>query len=204
MADQQEPVVVNSSTEAVFYVMLLTCQKCSGRVWPRWNEASQNNYQIVLPTTCGGCQRADSVTFDASRIDPALWIGEPREWAEQWLVGETLSINPTSGPSRVIDVADWLTLYIMLTTLAQNMSASSVPTSAEQNVANRRRIRRLQFRAGQCISEALKFYDVDNDLPPDDAFFTDQHRKHARAHPELFLRQRLTDLRLKLPLSKND
>ena len=68
------------------------------------------------------------------------------------------------------------------------------------NAAGRAVARQMQIQAGTCLEEALKFYDADNDLPPEDAFFTDAGRRQFREHPESFLRGRLISLRAMLPI----
>jgi hypothetical protein len=63
-------------------------------------------------------------------------------------------------------------------------------------------MRRLNLLAGCCLDEALKFFDADNDVPPEDAFFSDASRQQFRDRPERFTRQRIIDLRSQLPVSR--
>jgi hypothetical protein len=54
--------------------------------------------------------------------------------------------------------------------------------------------------AAQCLREALKFYDdEDNDLPPRNALFHEASRRRFWDHPEEFSRQRLLNALSRLP-----
>lgn len=101
--------------------------------------------------------------------------------------GELEIINPTEEPSRIIDVSQWITLYAVL-------HEESARTSAQP------RKRLLELQAGQCLDEALKFFDdEENDLPPPSAFFDDSARDRFRDQPQEFSRQRLINFRASLP-----
>lgn len=96
-------------------------------------------------------------------------------------------INPTDEPSRIIDVGQWITLFRVL-----------LESAGKEK--NKIEARRLGFEAAQCLEEAIKFYD-DNDLPPEQALFTEATRRWMRDHPEQFSRERLMALRGNLPKS---
>jgi hypothetical protein len=101
--------------------------------------------------------------------------------------GEPAVVNATSEPSHIIDVAQWLTLFRMITDGA----------SREQDKVQ---ARLLGLEAAQCLEEALRFYnDGVSDLPPAGAFFCSTSERRFRDHPEQFSRQRLLELRAKLP-----
>ena len=101
--------------------------------------------------------------------------------------GELEIISPTEEPSRIIDVSQWITLYAVL-------HEESARTSAQP------RKRLLELQAGQCLDEALKFFDdEENDLPPPSAFFDDSARNRFRNQPQEFSRQRLINFRAALP-----
>lgn len=101
--------------------------------------------------------------------------------------GELEIINPTEEPSRIIDVSQWITLYAVL---HEESARASPPT----------RKRLLELQAGQCLDEALKFFDdEENDLPPPSAFFDDSARDRFRDQPQEFSRQRLINFRASLP-----
>ena len=103
--------------------------------------------------------------------------------------GEAPPINPSGSPSRVIDLPGWLTLHQLLTNGARNRSDEA------RSTADRTLSRQMLIQASQCLEEALKFYDIDNDLPPEDAFFTNAGRRQFRESPEMFLRTRIASLR---------
>jgi len=88
--------------------------------------------------------------------------------------------------SRLIDASQWLTLYGLM-------------VEAARNEKNKSASRQLAMQAASCLNEALRFYDEENDLPPENAFFTDDSRARFRQHPQLFSRQRLLNLRAQLP-----
>ncbi|GAG20851.1 unnamed protein product, partial [marine sediment metagenome] len=94
-------------------------------------------------------------------------------------------ISPTAEPSKIIDLAQWLSLFYML---AESAAEGDSP------VATRRR----GYQAALCLAEALKFYG-DDQLPPASAFFTPATAEVFRQHPERFARQRLRDIQAKLP-----
>ena len=89
-------------------------------------------------------------------------------------------------PSGIIDVPGWLTLF-------------SVIAEAAAKTEDKVEARKLGYEAAQCLQEALKFYDEDNDLPPDEAFFSENSRRRYRDHPQRLARSRLINLRAKLP-----
>ena len=194
MPDRNEPVIVHSLTEASLVVMLATCESCNGLVWPRLTEATgpDADHRMILPVTCLACEHTGRITFDTSRLDAAEAAGGLQAWADQWEAGQAPPINPTEAPSQAIDVAGWLALHSRLSRSATALAGT----------ADRRLIRQVQIQTGDCLGEAMKFYDADNDLPPEDAFFTDAARRQFREHPDLFLRQRLVDLRMKLPVER--
>ena len=94
-------------------------------------------------------------------------------------------INLTDRPSRLIDLAQWLGLFYHFLETADRQSAPAD-------------IRKMGFYAALCLEEALKFYS-DNELPPESAFFTPTSQEAFRQHPEKFARQRLKDMRGRLP-----
>ena len=60
-------------------------------------------------------------------------------------------------------------------------------------------IRAALIEAGQCLAEALRFYESDSDVPPASAFFAARSLERFREHPELFARQQLVELAAALP-----
>ncbi len=114
--------------------------------------------------------------------------GASRELAFAWPppadIGSEL-INPADEPSAIIDAGQWLSLHYLLIE-----SAGHTEDKTER--------RSLTSRAGQALDEALKFY-ADDELPPETAFFGESSRRAYAEHPEKFARQRLRDMRARLP-----
>jgi hypothetical protein len=173
------PLVAHSLAEAFLYLMATPCSSC-GKGLLRGAEAhplpSQGEGMVLsIPVTCGACEHATELTFELPH-----GLGTDKE-------GGPPAVNPTDRPSRIIDVAQWITLFRMITEAAGKES-------------DRMEARRLGLEAAQCLEEALKFYDDrDNALPPPEAFFHKASRRRLRENPEQFARQRLIDLRAKLP-----
>ena len=136
---------------------------------------------VSVPATCGSCQAVTRLRFRLPTPPESISAGRAGP-ADRAAV-----VNATGEPSRILDLGQWLTLFRMLTETAGHE-------------ANRTETRRLSLEASQCLDEALKFYDdEDNDLPPSEAFFHKDSRDRFNAHPEQFSRQRLLHLRSKLP-----
>ena len=94
-------------------------------------------------------------------------------------------INPTDRPSRIVDLAQWLSLFYML---AESAASKRDKTATRQ----------AGFAAALCLAEALKFYG-DNELPPVSAFFGSNSMAAFHEHPANFARQKLRDMQARLP-----
>ena len=177
-----EPLVAHSLAEAYLYLMVTPCSACdqgplkgadARRISPSEGEAA-----VTVSSTCAACGGQADHTF---RIAHDLK-------AENESTGAV--VNPTDDPSGIIDVAQWITLFRMITE-----AAGREPDKVQ--------MRHLGLEAAQCLDEALKFYDeVGNDLPPPEALFHDSSRSRFRSNPEQFSRQRLINLRGKLPTTE--
>jgi hypothetical protein len=190
-------IPIHSLTEARLYIKAKSCGSCS--VGPLvLNEAGScydaGRESLTVPVACSHCGHGEHVVFDTEEVDrrgPVLgMLFELRDACRQ---PAAQIINPTREPSRIIDVAGWLMLHTMLAQEARATAAESM------NLSKRAAVRRMQVEAGQCLDEALKFYDEDNDLPPQEAFFSEQGYRQFRDRPELFTRQRLIELRSQFP-----
>lgn len=175
----EAPLLAHSLTEAHLYLMATPCELCGKgplRVPdPRSIDRPGVTVVVSLKAVCANCGGSTTPRF---RL-PA----EPKAAGND---AGTL-INPTEEPSRIIDVAQWLTLAQVLT------EAASRETDKVQ-------ARQLGIDAAQCLAEALKFYDEgDNDLPPAEAFFHEASRRRLRDNPEEFSRERVVNLKSKLP-----
>ena len=173
------PRVAHSLTEVRLYLMVTPCPSCSQGPL-RFSQARTIHDEAAgltaaIDAICGGCEAATSFTFQLPRGSAAgVDDGIPE-------------INPTDEPSRIIDIAHWLTLF--------RMGAEEAGHEPDKTQA-----RELWIEVGQYLAEALKFYDdPDSDLPPHEAFFSDTSRVRLRENPEQFSRQRLINLRAKLP-----
>ena len=172
------PLVAHSLAEAYLYILATPCATC-GRGPQRGGEAQPYAdpaaaMTVGVAATCGACQSLTPMKFRLSGAPQAV----PPD--------RVPVVNPTHEPSRMLDLAQWLTLFRMM-------------TEASGQEENKTAARRLSLEAAQCLDEALKFYEEDNDLPTKDAFFHDDSRERFRNHPEQFSRQRLLHLRSKLP-----
>lgn len=123
-----------------------------------------------VPTHCKSCKGAHVLQ---ARCASAIEGSDP------------MIINPTAGPSRIIDLAQWLSLFYLL-----------IESAAAE--ASRPAVRQMGYQAALCLGEALKFYG-DNELPPESAFFTESSRQAFHEHPANFARQKLRDIQSKLP-----
>jgi len=173
------PLIAHSIAEARLYLMVTPCKSCRrGPLQPsglRRLHESGGVRVVAIDTTCD-CAHADTFTF---RITADSAVNEPN-------VPALINVSPQR--SRIIDVAQWLTLF--------RMTAEEAGRESDKVQA-----RELWLEAAQCLEEALKFFDdAENDLPPEDAFYHAESRVRLRENPEQFSRSRLIGLRAKLPV----
>ncbi len=176
-------LVAHSITEARLYLMVTPCPSCSTgplrMSQAQTTEGEAGGSELTIDAGCGRCETAVSFTF---LLPPGVGAGVG---ADADAVAP--QINNTDQPSRIIDVAHWLTLF--------RMGAEEAGRESDKTQA-----RELWIEVGQYLAEALKFYDdPDSDLPSEEAFFSDTSRTRLRENPEQFSRQRLINLRAKLP-----
>lgn len=169
----------HSQEEARLYLTVTPCPNCSDGPWEITEE--QDNTETdhtdgMLLARCVHCREKKKFLFDWSNQ------AEDRPEDPQHFLPE--AINPTDHPSQIIDLGQWISLFYML------IEKASAVVDIEA--------RRIGFRAAQCLDEALKFY-TDDELPPESAFFADASKQAFAEHPEKFTRQRLRDMRGKLP-----
>ena len=175
------PLEAHSVAEAHLYLMATPCKVCgTGRTRCVDSRAGSSAGQplLMLQTRCEGCGFDSEFGFSLPD-EAAAASGKDDELA-------AARINPGAEPSRIIDVAQWLTLVRVVSEAA---AAQSDPSES----------RRLGYEAAQCLEEALKFYRDDSDLPPPEALLHEQSRHQLRERPNLFARSRLINLRAKLP-----
>lgn len=173
----ESPLVAHSLAEAYLYVMATPCTACGDGAWRAGrgsrDESAQDQNHLILPVSCAKCGAKDELRFHLPLLsagsDPAIAV-----------------VNPSSEPSRIIDLAQWITL-------------AHVIIEAASKEKDKQQARHLGIEAAQCLEEALKFYEEDNDLPGPDAFFHHASRRRFQEHPQQFSRQRLVNQRAKLP-----
>jgi hypothetical protein len=197
MSDAGPVLIPHSLTEARLYVRMQTCRSCGDGpldVSPDTPIYDAPGHKLTLTVVCGECGRPAGITFRVEEIErraPVLsMLGELRDVSRQ---PAAQVINPTRRPSRIIDVAGWVLLYNMLTEAARAESLKST------SLGKRATVRRMRVEAAQCLDEALKFFDEDNDLPPRRAFFTRESYQRFLERPEWYTRQRLVELRSQSP-----
>jgi len=194
MSKSARPPRLHSLGEAYLFVRVTPCAVCAGALdgdEARF-ELEAEAHKLTLETACRRCEALFEREFDVSAVGQGEFglLREAR-LAGPWEMDPPV-LNSTEDASEVIDVAGWLTLFTWVNDMAR--------TAGEQarDPAARAAARRMRLVAGACLEEALKFFEEDNDLPPDEAFFGDETRRQFWERPELFTRQHITDLRFSL------
>ena len=166
--------VAHSANELRYYLMVTACPACGAGPWEIGNEPADlaPGQTAAVQAACRKCGHAETFEFRRPPGDEDAADAE--------------TINPRPDASEIIDLSQWLSLFYLL--------AESAAKTADRAAA-----RIIGYRAALCLSEALKFYDVDEELPPETAFFTAQTIQTYRDHPEKFARRRLLDLQGRLP-----
>jgi hypothetical protein len=176
MISDAEVVQVHSVAEAYLFLMLSRCQACDAGPLEKRSDltkttSSPGGWSLVA--VCPACDTERSIHF---AIEPPPTLRQ----------AQSDRINPTPARSRAIDPLGWLTLF-------QNILAES------QKQTDRQTARRLACEAAQCLDEALKFYDADNELPDEDAFLTQASRRRFSDQPQHFAQSKWRQRRLVLP-----
>lgn len=174
--EPNRPLQAHSWAEVHYYLMVTPCPDCGRGPWRASPVTRGDPEGADVAATCEACGRAETFRFAAPPPGPAAGQAAP---------GVAEPVNPTGEPSRIIDLGQWLSLFFLFL-----QSANREPDKAT--------VRRLGYQAAQCLDEALRFYG-DDEVPPPHAFFTETSRRAFREHPERFARQRLRDMRSRLP-----
>ncbi|KPK84505.1 MAG: hypothetical protein AMJ81_05330 [Phycisphaerae bacterium SM23_33] len=172
----------HSLTEAYLYLRVTPCPDCSGGPWQVQDQPAATADAPPQPPP-GRALRARCQQCGARREFVLEGVEPP---AGGLAPGPAEVINPTPAASEIIDLGQWVSLFYLL-------------VGSADRAADKAETRRLTFQAAQCLDEALKFYAGDDELPPPSAFFVESSRQAFAEHPEKFARQRLRDLRGKLP-----
>ncbi len=176
MTDTPQPVPVHSVAEAYLYLKVTPCPACGKGPLEQADDLTRRASSPggwELNARCGGCGYAFPIAY-------AIYPPPTREQAQSSV------INPTDQRSTAIDLLGWLMLFQAI-------------IEASQAEADRERRRELGLEAAQCLDEALKFYDFNDEFPREDAFFTEYGRARFRDHPQQFARSVWQERRLKLP-----
>lgn len=167
----------HSIAEAFLFAQLTFCPRCKRRpIRPaeRLRATGTAREPWILRVDCAACRQSTDLQF---RIDPPpLDRTRPDR-----------TINPGPKRSELIDIVGW-------TVLAGGIIDGA--ESANDAIA----ARDMLLEAGQCLSEALRFFSPRAEAPPEDAFFSDQSRARQREHPEQFTRSAILALQERLPL----
>jgi hypothetical protein len=167
-----------SIAERNFYLMILPCAHCQGGPFERVsNECTGDNKVDIWYVRCRSCRTGKRLLFARS----ALLV---EDWQEQ--PGQLPLVNPSAQTSELIDLGQWLALFYVI-------------VGAAAEASDRKESQRLGYEATLCLEEALKFYPADSELPNPNAFFNENSQKRFKEHPEQFTRERLHQMRQKLP-----
>lgn len=174
-----DPLFAHSLAEIRFYLRATPCTSCGKGPLTQQESVpetgSKTDCSVIVNASCDTCRFPHTLTFRIS--PPSISPGET----------EPPTVNPTDQPSRLLDVGQWITLFRVMLDSAEHQDDKPAA-------------RKLKLEAAQCLDEALKFYDEeDNDLPPVEAVFTNATRERLRKAPEQFSRRRLLGLRSQLP-----
>jgi len=170
----ESPLQARTFNEARYFLEVTPCPGCgNGPLTPEPSPRPKADQPVTVTAVCGHCHGAHPFTFLCLYELPAEGI-------------ESEIINPTDEPSRLIDLGHWMSLFYSLIGIAGHLSDPAVT-------------RRLGYQAALCLSEALKFYAPDEQLPPTEAFFTPDSQAAFRNAPENFARSRLLAMRDRLP-----
>jgi len=180
-----QPLRAHSWAEAYLYLKVTPCRACAQGPWEL--QVAERPAAVEPPPPTGGGQvrsmRAKCLHCGAEQ---EFTFHCPAPGPQRPLPPALERINPGDEPSEIIDLGQWLSLFHLLVDQAHRC-----PDAAES--------RRVAFQAAQCLDEALKFYTDDDELPPASAFRTEPSRHAFAEHPEKFARQRLRDMRSRLP-----
>jgi hypothetical protein len=176
MTAEEQVVYVHSVAEAYLYLKVTPCRSClRGSLQPQRDltKTASSPGGWTLSTACAECGRAAPIYFC---INPP----PTREQAS------SQQLNPTPHRSAAIDLLGWLTLFHAI-------------IEAAQRETNKQAARDLAYEAALCLDEAMKFYDGDNELPDESAFFSETSRRRFLDNPQHFARSKWRERRLRLP-----
>ncbi|MFP4141341.1 MAG: hypothetical protein ACOCWV_06575 [Planctomycetota bacterium] len=170
----EQPLQAHTINEVMYYLSVTPCRACGkGPLVPAPRHPSFTPGEpFELVGECSRCGESHAMRFICDRSP-----------AEDWPDSER--INPTDEPSRIVGLAQWLSLFY---TLVEHATGQGPVAS-----------RRTGLHAALCIEEALKFYDADDEMPPPQAFLSAKGRDAFEHQPEKFSQSHLRAMRDKLP-----
>jgi hypothetical protein len=174
----REPLPAHSLAEAHFYLMAQSCGQCEqGRLLSATShreESPRAGYALLtMQAKCSNCNAEFWYLFEFPDANAPAGESGTR-------------INASAEPSRILDVTDWVTLH-------------QIVLNAADRASDRTEARELRCDAGECLDEALRFFEAESELPPADALFSMDSRRRLKDRPELYIRQAIIEKRRKLP-----
>ncbi len=170
------PLQAHSLAEIQLYLMATPCEACGrGPLEHLGKWDTPDDRELTLVARCGACGHRRELTFSLPEDH------RPEDPRALYPV-----VNPTDEPSEIIDVGQWIVLFRVI-----------IEAAADEK--DKIAARRLGYEAAQCLEEAIRFYGSEDELPPEEAIFTEATRGRRRERPELFSKRRLLEMRAKLP-----
>lgn len=168
-----------SLVEAFLYFYVTPCPICKvDRLEPGEPVPVDGQSAFDVVGVCRNCGGSESFRFAVPILPPVFERHDP--------VSSTQAINLGTDPSKLIDLVQWITLH---ETLLER--SSSALDQGER--------RWLKIRAGQCLDEALKFFDDMAEAMLDRTELAESSKRALTEHPQRYTRSRLIDLRNQLP-----
>ena len=168
----------HSRDEARQYVALARCRRCrGGPLEPiEFGPADPKSTTLDLTVFCARCGAESQFQFTLLKVS-SVAAG-----------GETI-FSSFAEPSRILDLADWLTLY-------------ALREDAASNAEDRANARNLRLQGTACLKEALKFFGHEPEhqpLPPETAFFREESKARFIQNPQHYARERIVGMLSKQP-----
>lgn len=187
MAMDDQALPAHSIQEAFLYVLITPCNVCNQmRVRPDSPQAvgppgdASSASLWIITGLCENCLSAHRYRFELA----TGYNGEPTNQSNDPLAQDA-PINPTEDRSAIIDLVQWVSLNAHL-------------SEAATRTPDRQESRWNLIRAGECLDEALRFFDGD-EQPIDHAAFTPTTQQILAAHPTRYERSQLLARRQKHP-----
>ena len=172
----------HSLAEIHLYLMVRSCKTCAGgplRGAATAKEPGAARSLVTVQAKCSSCNEESYLLFEI----PGESEGVGAE------TGGGRRINPCGDASRILDVVQWVTL-------------ARIMGEAADRASDRLEARELGCDAGECLDEALRFYDAQSELPPGSGLFAEHSRQRIKDRPELYIREALIGARGKLPVRR--